>query len=175
MDETKIELISDFLDAEVLNAFINFFEDKNECINCADVIAKSFGATNKISEMSVEDDKKLLTSFKKNLTLLVQKTWVEKSDIALKDELLYHLENFKTSDSSWKDDFEPFLNIINNAVLLMFGQSTESDDFVEYSLRIDPEFGIFWWYISNLPPKANWTEEKCRVATLIGMYFLSNY
>ena len=57
----------------------------------------------------------------------------------------------------------------------MFGQSTESDDFVEYSLRIDPEFGIFWWYISNLPPKANWTEEKCRVATLIGMYFLSNY
>ena len=63
MDETKIELISDFLDAEVLNAFINFLEEKNEFINCADVIAKSFGATNKISEMSVEDDKKLLTSF----------------------------------------------------------------------------------------------------------------
>jgi hypothetical protein len=57
----------------------------------------------------------------------------------------------------------------------MFGQQTDSEEFTEYTLRIDPEFGIFWWYISNLPDSINWAEEKCKIAMLLGMYFLANY
>jgi hypothetical protein len=57
----------------------------------------------------------------------------------------------------------------------MFGQQTDSEEFTEYTLRIDPEFGIFWWYISNLPDSINWSEEKCKIAMLLGMYFLANY
>jgi len=47
--------------------------------------------------------------------------------------------------------------------------------FEEYSLRIDPEFGVFWWYIQNLPEKANFSEQKSRALLLLGMYFLANY
>ena len=57
----------------------------------------------------------------------------------------------------------------------MFGAQAKKDDFLEYALRIDPGFGIFWWYISNLPPKSEWSEEKSRLAILLGMYFLANY
>ena len=57
----------------------------------------------------------------------------------------------------------------------MFGTQSKSKDFDEYALRIDPEFGIFWWYIKSLPQDADWTEEKTRTALLLAMYFLANY
>ena len=71
--------------------------------------------------------------------------------------------------------FKVFLDIIDKSVYLMFGQQTKSDDFGEYSLRIDPEFGIFWWFIQCLPKQPEWSNEKCRNAVLLGMYFLANY
>ena len=71
--------------------------------------------------------------------------------------------------------FKIFLEIIGNAVYLMFGQQTKSDDFAEYSLRIDPEFGIFWNYIQSLPQHTDWESEKYRNAVLLGMFFLANY
>jgi hypothetical protein len=57
----------------------------------------------------------------------------------------------------------------------MFGSQTKNDDFTEYAFRIDPEFGVFWWYIQSLPHESDWPEEKCRIAVLLGMYFLANY
>ena len=121
-----------------------------------------------------EEIKKLVLSFKHNLTLLIQKTWVEKSDIALKEQLLYQLDLF-LGNEEWLTNYTLFLQMINQAVFLMFGQKPDSPDFDEYSLRIDPEFGIFWWYISNLPTKIEWSEAKCRIAMMLGMYFLANY
>ena len=76
---------------------------------------------------------------------------------------------------TWLENYGLFRQIINQAVFLMFGQPTDSPDFAEYTLRIDPEFGIFWWYISNLPDSITWAEEKCKIAMLLGMYFLANY
>ena len=60
-------------------------------------------------------------------------------------------------------------------VYLMFGSQAKSKDFAEYALRIDPEFGIFWWYVSSIPKDAEWESEKNRVVILLGMYFLANY
>ena len=57
----------------------------------------------------------------------------------------------------------------------MFGAQTKSDDFAEYALRIDPEFGVFWLYIKNLPESCDWTDKKFRIVMLLGMYFLANY
>jgi len=57
----------------------------------------------------------------------------------------------------------------------MFGSQTKTKGFNEYALRIDPEFGIFWWYMKNLPRTADWSEFKMRAVTLLGMYFLANY
>ena len=168
------EFISEFLDSATIAALKDFIEKSESYYDAADLIAVAFGAEKGFSKMPEDGVDKLVISFKNNLTLLIQKTWVEKSDIALKDELLYRLEKFITADG-WKDSYELFRNIINQAVFLMFGQSTDSPDFAEYTMRIDPEFGIFWWYISNLPPKTEWSEEKSRIAMMVGMYFLANY
>ncbi|MBO4731915.1 MAG: hypothetical protein J5597_03820 [Spirochaetaceae bacterium] len=57
----------------------------------------------------------------------------------------------------------------------MFGIQTKKDGFLEYAMRIDPEFGIFWWYICSLPADAPDNEEKTRLFLILGMTFLANY
>ena len=170
----QADILSDFLDSNTISALSDFLDKSDSFESAADLIAVAFGANDGFSKTDDDGAVRLVSSFKNNLTLLIQKTWVEKSDIALKDQLLYQLNEFRTKNT-WKDDFKPFLQIINQAVFLMFGQNPDSDDFAEYSLRIDPEFGIFWWYISNLPKDSDWSEEKSRLAMMIGMYFLANY
>lgn len=168
------EILSEFLDSTTIESLSEFLDKTENYETAADIIAAAFGSGKDFSKMNDDSVSKLLSSFKNNLTLLVQKTWVEQSDISRKDQLLYQLGIF-LENQVWKDNYELFLQLINNAVYLMFGQNQETPDFAEYSLRIDPEFGIFWWYISNLPPKADWSEEKCRLAMMLGMYFLANY
>lgn len=168
------EFLAEFLDSDTINALSKFLDSKEEYESSADMIALAFGAKKEFTKISDEEVSKLETSFKNNLTLLIQKTWVEKSDIALKDKLLYQLNLFLEKDG-WKDNYSLFLQLINDAVFLMFGQKPDTPDFADYSLRIDPEFGIFWWYISNLPSKPSWSESKCRTAMLVGMFFLANY
>ena len=173
---TQEEFISEFLDSSTISSLSDFVSKSEGFCDSADVIATAFGAEKGFSKMPAENVKKLVVSFKNNLTLLIQKTWVEKSDIAIKEELLYRLQKFLEGETpSWKDNYELFRSIINQAVFLMFGQSTDTPDFAEYTMRIDPEFGIFWWYISNLPPKTEWSEEKSRIAMMVGMFFLANY
>lgn len=170
----QADILSEFLDKKSISALSDFLDKDSGYEAAADLIAETFGAAEGLSKKDDDGVAKLVSSFKNNLTLLIQKTWVEKSDIALKDQLLNQLEVFLSNDT-WKDNYALFLQMINQAVFLMFGQKPDSDDFAEYTLRIDPEFGIFWWYISNLPPKNEWSEEKCRVAMMLGMYFLANY
>ena len=155
------ELLAEFLDSKTINALSDFLNNPKDFDVPADTIATAFGAKKDFSKMEDERVQKLVSSFKNNFTLLIQKTWVEKSDIALKDQLLYQLNIF-LGNENWKDNYVLFLQLINQGVELMFGQKPDSPEFAEYSLRIDPEFGIFWWYISNLPPKADWSEKKCR-------------
>lgn len=168
------EILSEFLDKKTISALGDFVKKDADYEKSADLIAKAFGAGKDFSKTDSEGTKKLVTSFKNNLNLLVQKTWVEKSDVALKEQLLYKLNAF-LEKNNWKSDYSLFLQIINQAVLLMFGQDPSSEDFSEYTLRIDPEFGIFWWYISSLPEKPEWSEPKCQLAMMLGMYFLANY
>lgn len=170
------ELISDFLDKDTVNELANFLNKAEKFEKAADKIAVAFGSKNGFSKISDENAVKLSHSFKNNLTLLIQKIWVEKSDIALKDKLLYELDQFSVeNDKTWADRYPVFLGLIDEAVFLMFGKQAKSEDFLEYSLRIDPEFGIFWWYIGSLPKTSDWSESKCRLAVLLGMYFLANY
>jgi len=169
------EFISEFLDSDTVAALPAFISKNEDFTSSANKIACAFGASSDFSAMNDESINKLVTSFKHNLTLLIQKTWVEKSDIALKDKLLIQLDKFLNEDSGWINNYTLFLEIINQAVYLMFGQSTDSPDFAQYTIRIDPEFGIFWWYISSLPASTDWSEDKCKIAMLIGMYFLANY
>ncbi len=168
-------LISEFLEADKIAALSEFLADDENFSEAADKIAEIFGAGKKFSSSDIEAEKKLLSSFKNNLTLLIQKIWVEKSDIEVKEQLLYKLTRLELNGKNYKENYSLFLEIINHAVFLMFGQKTDAPEFREYTLRIDPEFGIFWWYISSLPPQCSWPEQKCRVAMMTGMYFLANY
>ena len=55
-----------------------------------DIIMQAFGFDNQsFSQRNPVDDGKLTMSFKNNLALLIQKTWVEKTDIELKERILY--------------------------------------------------------------------------------------
>ena len=169
-------LIEEFIDSRTVQAVEDFADMPLAAPETVNLIAKMFGYAGDFSSLvRGGEEQRLLTSFKHNLTLLIQKTWVEKSDIALKEQILYQLESFYSGTDDWKTTYAVFLDIISNAVYLMFGRQTKSDDFTEYSLRIDPEFGIFWNYVQSLPADADWTEEKCRDAVLLGMFFLANY
>lgn len=170
------DFINEFIDSDTITALNDFLNASDNLNKSADKIAIAFGSASSFTSKAEEDIQKLVISFKHNLTLLIQKTWVEKSDIALKDQLLFKLEKFlKDGSDNWTSQFPLFLEIINQAVYLMFGQRTDAPEFAEYSIRIDPEFGIFWWYISSLPAKNDWSEAKCRVSMMLGMYFLANY
>ncbi|MCI6317287.1 MAG: hypothetical protein MR877_09065 [Spirochaetia bacterium] len=172
MDLAKVKsLIEEFVDSKTVNAVLSFAQSDDNSTETINSIAAMFGYSGSFES---EDEHKLVQSFKNNLKLLIEKTWVEKSDIALKEQILFQLEKF-CNESDWTKNFSEFLTILNEAVYLMFGQQTKSGDFGEYSLRIDPGFGIFWWYVKSLPATAEWPVEKCRNAVLLGMYFLANY
>ena len=172
MDLEKVKsLIEEFVDTKTVNAVLSFAQSDDNSTETINSIAAMFGYSGSFES---EDEHKLVQSFKNNLKLLIEKTWVEKSDIALKEQILFQLEKF-CNESDWTKNFSEFLTILNEAVYLMFGQQTKSGDFGEYSLRIDPGFGIFWWYVKSLPATAEWPVEKYRNAVLLGMYFLANY
>ena len=77
--------------------------------------------------------------------------------------------------NKWTEVTVSFTKIIDDVVYLMFGSMAKTADFEEYAFRIDPEFGIFWWYIKSLPAKNEWSNEKNKAVMLIAMFFLANY
>ena len=174
------KIVNQYVDEKVTDAITTLINtaNKKEMLKAADVVALAFGSSSALFTKETSDfEEKLVLSFQKNLTLLIQKTWVEKEDADLKEQVLYKLSEYCkcVSKSKWKSAYSNFLQIIGDVVYLMFGSQTKSDDFVEYALRIDPEFGIFWAYIKNLPESFDWEDEKLRVIMLLGMYFLANY
>ena len=175
-------LINEFVDKKTLSALSSLLETTSEisAVKNAVQLADFFGLGEefkKIADNKSDEEAKLITSFDKNLVLLIQKTWVEKSDEALKAQVLYNLEEFHKmlGKKKYRNSYVQFFSIVEDVVYLMFGTQSKSKDFDEYALRIDPEFGIFWWYIKSLPQDADWTEEKTRTALLLAMYFLANY
>ncbi|MDR3312020.1 MAG: hypothetical protein LBS64_02680 [Spirochaetaceae bacterium] len=130
-----------------------------------------------------ECEKKLLTGFQNNLRLLIEKTWVEKFDEALKEQVLYRLNRFcvQVSASRYIESVADFMDIVKDTVYLMFGSQTEKSDFGEYAMRIDPDFGVFWQYnrafaqafgsADALPQPT----EIPRILLLLGMFFIANY
>ncbi|MCR4821389.1 MAG: hypothetical protein K5873_00770 [Treponema sp.] len=170
-------LITDFIEKNVIDSLDILLKssDCEEISRCAAVVASQFGSGFDIS--TEESVKKLTTSFKKNLTLLIQKTWVDQSDISLKEEILVKLDKYCDSveGNAWAQVFPAFTSIVNDVIYLMFGSLSKTADFAEYALRIDPEFGIFWWYVNSLPATNDWSDEKNKAVMLIAMFFLANY
>ena len=175
-------LIEQFVEKKALDAMNTLVstQSDDEAVRAAVTVSEAFGEAEpfkSIADMSTGLGKKLTLSFERNLELLIQKTWVEKSDEDLKAQVQFQLEEFckNLETHSYQKAYTPFFSIVDNVVYLMFGSQTKSKEFAEYALRIDPEFGIFWWYMQNLPRNAAWSEPKGRIAIMLGMYFLANY
>ncbi|MGN0729557.1 hypothetical protein [Treponema sp.] len=179
MSETLIEK---FIDKDSIKALETLTESETDTAAASAVqqLAGIFSAEEtfkKILSMDSEAETKLVFSFNKNLVLLIQKTWVEKSDEEMKAQILYQLEEFcaQLNSKSYGQAYPQFFSIVDNVVYLMFGNQARAKDFPEYALRIDPEFGIFWWYVKSLPRDAQWSSDRTRNALLLGIYFLANY
>ena len=175
------DLINEFVDAGVVKAMDTLLtsSDEAQVRTSAQTVAGAFLDAAEYTENTQNDEAKkhLLASFKKNAALLVQKTWVEGDDIAVKEQVLYKLDQISAAmeAGTWSKIYPTFREIIIDIVYLMFGIQSKSKDFDEYALRIDPEFGIFWWYFSNLPATADWSDSKCYYVLLLGILFLANY
>jgi hypothetical protein len=146
------------------------------------VIAEQFGADSSFksvleaSEVTAAE-RKLISSFNINVNLLVQKTWVEKDDEALKEQVLYKLDGLckEFENDNYGVSYVGLVQLLRDVVYLMFGTQTNSGEFLEYAFRIDPGFGIFWWYVESLPTERPAAEAVAKAYLLLSMIFLSNY
>ncbi len=129
------------------------------------------------NEARDEAERKLVAGFEKNLGLLVQKTWVEKADESMKEEMLQRIDTLchNLVNYDYHRALSEFLPVLHDVVYLLFGSLAKQASFLEYAVRIDPDFGFFWFYINNLPPHDGWSEEKCRAAVLLGIFFLATF
>ena len=123
----------------------------------------------------------LIKSFEKNVQLLVEKMWVETSDEDVKGDVLFRLRGFCQSMQQTEKpvDYTELLpeciGVLREVVLLLFGQQINSETFLEYAVRIDPDFGLFWYYLECLTAQPKLSAEKARLAIFLGIYFLANF
>ena len=132
------------------------------------------------SGRAVED---FLNRFQNNLDLLIQKTWVEKADEERKERLLAEVPPFIAliEKEDYSEALEEFGAILEELAYLFFGSQSQTDDFAEYALRIDPQIGLFWWYGGqiNSIQGASWVKTAdrniLRALLFFGICYLTNF
>jgi len=171
---------------EYLPAFLSA-EDAEALAAQAQRIARAFDAEGSFEQVftgaePVTRDAQihLIRSFEKNVRLLVDKMWVEKTDEYVKEDVLYRLGCFCESMQEKNPvDYVGLLpeciGVLHDVVLLLFGRQIDSGEFLEYAIRIDPDFGLFWYYLECLTAQSKLSAEKARLAIFIGIYFLANF
>jgi len=129
-----------------------------------------------------EEMRKFLGHFQNNLDLLIQKTWVEKTDESRKERLLDKVPPFMAliMQGDFRQALEEFGAILEELAYLLFGEQSEGDDFSEYTFRIDIEMGLFWWYGSQLgglkvDAGTATDDEFLWALLLIGICYLTNF
>jgi hypothetical protein len=124
-----------------------------------------------------------LEHFQNNLDLLIQKTWVEKSDETRKEKLQDKIPPLMVSveQGDFSKAVEDFGAILDELAYLFFGVQSGADDFAEYTFRIDAQMGLFWWYggklsSNELKDKNGSPDDKVLWAVLLlGLCYLTNF
>ena len=127
--------------------------------------------------------REFLGRFQNNLDLLIQKTWVEKADVSRKEKLHDDVLPFIAlmEQGNFHQALEIFGAILEELAYLFFGSQSTKEDFTEYTLRIDTEMGLFWWYGSQLGSlkkagkNAPLSTEYLWAVLLIGIGYLTNF
>jgi hypothetical protein len=118
-----------------------------------------------------------LALFKTNLDLLIQKTWIEKIDEDIKEKLQDRVPGFiaEVEARDYRRALVDFNKILNELAFLFFGAQSLKEDFTEYTLRIDTQMGLFWWYGARLIDVRHSNDEYLRALLLLGVCYLSNF
>jgi hypothetical protein len=183
---TSSESIQGLVDKNILKALTVLAGDSSSKATetAACLLAGLFGDDGTFPQLLIKKnaardavEQKFISKFHKNLQLLIKKSWVEKYDEALKEQVLCRLENFcaKIAQADYVGAYKEFREVLADTVYLMFGAQSKKDEFAEYAMRIDPEFGIFWLYVKALAANTVNDNEKCRILLLLGSVFLANY
>lgn len=120
----------------------------------------------------------LLGHFQNNLDLLIQKTWVEKADEQRKEKLLDRIPGFiaEIEAGDYQKALKDFGCILEELAYLFFGAQSHKDDFTEYTLRIDTQIGLFWWYGGQIGCLAKSSDNAClKAVLLIGVCYLTDF
>jgi hypothetical protein len=119
-----------------------------------------------------------LSSFRNNIELLIQKTWVDKADEFRKEKLEARVPPFITliESADYRAALQEFGSILDELANLFFGPQSRKDDFTEYTMRIDEQMGLFWWYGAQLDALSSIEDERCFYSILlIGLCYLTNF
>ncbi len=137
--------------------------------------------------MHCSDDQRLIRTFhllrvfRENVELLVHKTWVNESEEKPKQILFEDLKVFVEDYRAGRmgSAFRRFVSIARAIPSLLFGSAGKAPDFLEYAFRIDPKFGLFFWFVGELEKQMRSNEEiedrdeLYKLETLLGAYVLS--
>ena len=172
---------------EYLPAFLATEETETLAVQAL-LIARAFDANGSFEQVFIGTEPitrhyqiNLIRSFEKNVRLLVDKMWVEKADEDVKEDVLYRLRCFceamqqAESPVDYAGLLPECLSVLHDVVLLLFGRQIDSGGFLEYAIRIDPDFGLFWYYLECLTAQPKLSAEKARLAIFLGIYFLANF
>jgi len=124
-----------------------------------------------------------LEHFQNNLDLLIQKTWVEKSDETRKGKLQDKIPPFMASIEmgDLPKAIEEFGVILDELAYLFFGVQCDKEDFTEYTFRIDAQMGLFWWYGGRLSSNGlsnkngSYNDKVLWAVLLLGLCYLTNF
>ncbi|MDR2941386.1 MAG: hypothetical protein LBV17_02200 [Treponema sp.] len=135
-------------------------------------------------DKNAADLKTFLDHFQNNLDLLIQKTWVEKSDEARKEKLQDDVPVLMSliERGNYYEAIDEFGKILEELAYLFFGAQSAKDDFTEYTFRIDSQIGLFWWYGCRLAMLKD-TNKKITAqdshilwaVLLLGLCYLTNF
>ena len=122
---------------------------------------------------------RLLEHFQNNISLLIQKTWVEKVDEERKEKLQDRVPCLieLIEQGLYQKAVAEFGIILEELAYLFFGVQSQKDDFTEYTFRIDDQIGLFWWYGSQIAHIQNavMDDESLQAILLIGLCYLTNF
>jgi hypothetical protein len=123
--------------------------------------------------------RRLKSCFLNNIELLIQKTWVEKSDEAIKDKLRKEVDSFMgmVDALALPEAIPAFVRVCRQTAFMLFGEESRKTDFYEYAVRIEPKLGLFFWYVSFLEKQdAKALDAKLlENELLVGMYFIASF
>ncbi len=122
--------------------------------------------------------RRLLGHFRNNVELLIQKTWVEKSDESYKERLLDRIPSFVKDMEEGNNEkaLKTFISILDELAYLLFGPQSKKTDFIEYAFRFDPQMGLFWWYAQNLSVmQSSFDKDSTYQALILGVCFLTAF